>query len=40
MLYTIASFHDLAHHIDKDQHEILSAKIFYEDEKIKEFFTE
>ena len=40
MLYTIASFHDLAHHIDKDQHEILSAKIFYEDKKIKEFFTE
>ena len=40
MLYTIASFHDLAHHIDKDQHEILSAKIFYENEKMKEFFTE
>ena len=40
MLYVIASFHDLAHHIDKDNHEILSAKLFYENEKMKEFFND
>ena len=38
MVYTIASFHDIAHHIDKDNHETLSAKYFYQDEKMKEFF--
>lgn len=40
MVYVIASFHDLAHHIDKNNHEILSAKLFYENEKMKEFFTD
>lgn len=25
MLYTMASYHDVAHHIDKNNHEILSA---------------
>lgn len=39
MVYTIASFHDVAHHIDRLQHEKLSANLFYEDEKMKEFFT-
>lgn len=40
MVYVIASFHDIAHHIDKDNHEILSAKLFYENEKMKEFFDD
>lgn len=40
IVYVIASFHDLAHHIDKDNHEVLSAKLFYENEKMKEFFTD
>lgn len=40
MVYTIAAFHDLAHHIDKDNHEVLSAKMFYENDKMKEFFNE
>ena len=39
MLYTIATFHDIAHHIDKKNHEKLSADIFYNDEKMKEFFS-
>lgn len=39
MVYVIAAFHDLAHHIDKDNHEVLSAKLFYENEVMKEFFT-
>ena len=40
MLYTIATFHDIAHHIDKKNHEKLSAEIFYNDKKMKEFFSE
>ncbi len=40
MVYVIAAFHDLAHHIDKDNHEILSAKLFYENEIMKQFFTD
>ena len=36
MVYVIASFHDIAHHIDKDNHEVLSAKLFYENEKMNE----
>ena len=39
MVYVVASFHDLAHHIDKDNHEVLSANLFYLNEKMKEFFT-
>lgn len=40
ILYTIAVFHDIAHHIDKKNHEKLSAEIFCDDKKMKEFFTE
>ena len=40
VLYTIAAFHDIAHHIDKNNHEVLSAKIFYKNEDMKQFFTE
>ena len=40
MVYTIGSFHDVAHHIDKDHHEILSAQMFYQNERMKAFFTE
>ena len=40
MIYAIASFHDVAHHIDKDTHEILSAKLFYEDKVMNHFFTD
>lgn len=32
-------YHDIAHHIDAKNHEILSAKILREDEKLKRFFT-
>lgn len=37
MVYTIASFHDIAHHIDKDNHEVSSAKLFYENKKMQNF---
>lgn len=40
MLYTIAVFHDITHHIDKKNHEKLSAKIFYDNEKMKELFSD
>ena len=40
ILYTIAAFHDITHHIDKNNHEVLSANIFYENEDMKQFFTE
>ncbi len=39
-LYTIATFHDIAHHIDKKNHEKLSAEIFYNNEIMKKFFTQ
>ena len=40
MLYTIAAFHDIGHHIDKKNHEKLSAEIFYENDDMKQFFNE
>lgn len=40
VLYTVAAFHDIAHHIDKNNHEVLSAQIFYENEDMKQFFTD
>ena len=40
MLYAIASFHDIAHHVDKGRHEELSAELFYKDEEMKRFFTD
>ena len=40
ILYTIAAFHDIGHHIDKKNHETLSAQIFYENNNMKQFFTE
>lgn len=40
ILYTIACFHDIAHHINKAQHEVLSAENFYKNENMKNFFTE
>lgn len=40
MVYTIASYDDLGHYIDRKTHEIISAKIFMEDEKITQWFTD
>ena len=40
MLYTVAVFHDIGHHIDKKNHGILSAKIFYDNEDMKHFFND
>jgi uncharacterized protein len=40
IIYTIAAFHDIAHHIDKRHHETLSAKVFWENNDMKKFFSE
>ena len=40
MVYVIAAYHDIAHHIDAKKHEELSAKLLKEDLKLKEFFSE
>lgn len=39
MAYTIASYHDIGHFIDRKRHEIISAEIFMQDKKIKQWFT-
>ena len=40
MLYIIVCFHDIACHIDREKHEILSAERLYNDKILKEFFNE
>lgn len=40
MVYTIAAYHDIGHHIDPKTHELVSAEIMYNDNKLKEFFTD
>ncbi len=40
IVYTIASYHDLGHYIDRKTHEIISAEIFMEDKKINQWFTD
>ncbi len=39
ILYTCVCFHDIACHIDRDNHEVLSAKRAYEDEFLNKFFS-
>lgn len=40
MAYIVAAYHDIGHHIDKDNHEKISAEILKKDNKLKEFFSE
>ena len=40
MVYVIAAYHDIGHHIDSKTHEIISADMMSKDEKLKEFFNE
>lgn len=40
MLYTIVCFHDIACHINREEHEILSAKRLYNDEFLNKYFNE
>lgn len=40
MVYVIAAYHDIGHHIDSKNHEVISADIMIKDENLKQFFTE
>ena len=40
IVYTVASYHDVGHHIDPKKHELVSAEIMYDDDKLKEFFND
>ena len=39
MVYTIAAYHDIGHHIDPKKHEIISGEIMSKDENLKRFFS-
>ena len=40
MVYTIAAYHDIGHHIDSQKHEIISGEIMSKDENLKKFFSQ
>lgn len=40
MVYVIAAYHDIGHHIDSKNHEVISADIMSKDENLKKFFTD
>ena len=40
MVYTIAAYHDIGHHIDSKTHEIISADIMSKDKELKKFFND
>ena len=40
MVYVIAAYHDIGHHIDAKNHEVVSAKILGEDKELKKFFND
>ena len=39
-IYTIVAFHDVGHHIDKKNHEVVSANIFENDDYVRSFFND
>ena len=39
MVYTIAAYHDIGHHIDSKKHEIISADIMSKDKNLSNFFN-
>ena len=40
MVYTIAAYHDIGHHIDSKTHEIISAEMMEKDDNLKKFFND
>lgn len=40
MVYTIAAYHDVGHHIDASNHEVVSSEILMKDNNLRSFFTE
>lgn len=39
MVYTIAAYHDIGHHIDSKKHEIISAEIMSKDKNLEKYFS-
>lgn len=39
IVYVVAAYHDIGHHIDPKKHEVVSAKMMQKDEKLKNFFS-
>ena len=39
MVYTIASYHDIGHHIDSKRHEIISADMMSKDKNLEKYFS-
>ncbi len=39
MIYAAAAYHDIGHHVDAKNHEMVSAQMFFKDEAVKDFFT-
>ena len=40
IVYVIAAYHDIGHHIDPKKHELVSAEIMQKDQELKKFFSE
>ena len=40
IVYTVASYHDIGHHIDSKTHEIISADMMFKDKNLKRFFSD
>ena len=40
IVYVVAAYHDIGHHIDPKKHEIISAEIMSQEEKLKNFFSQ
>lgn len=40
ILYTAVAYHDIGDHIDRDNHEIISAQMMYEDKALDKYFAE
>ena len=40
IVYTVASYHDIGHHIDSKNHEKVSGEIMSKDERLKDYFNE
>lgn len=40
MLFVVVCFHDIACHVDRENHEVLSAQRLYNDNNLKKFFNE
>lgn len=39
IVYVVAAYHDIGHHIDPKKHEMASSKLMQKDKKLKEFFS-